>query len=197
MKQTFKTIKFKKLDTNAIIPSYAHIGDIGMDVFAVSVEYNINFDCYIYHTGIACETTGHMGVLGMMKSSIFKHGDAYLVNAVGLIDSDQYRGEICFIYKNRESIEERTIRIVSVNRAKKSIWYRLTHSWDSDYRYELINQTNKALIYKPYKVGEAIGQLVPLTFDNIEIQEVTELSETERGDGGFGSSEASKKQIKN
>lgn len=194
MKQTIKTIKFKKLDTNAIIPSYAHAGDIGMDVFAVSVEYNINFDCYIYHTGIACETTGHMGVLGMMKSSIFKHGDAYLVNAVGLIDSDQYRGEICFIYKNRESIEERTTRIVSINRAKKSIWYRLTHSWNIDYSNELINQTEKALIYKPYEVGEAIGQLVPISFDNMRICEVNELSNTERGTGGFGSTAASKKK---
>ena len=56
-----KQIKFKKLIPEATIPTYAHDGDIGMDVFATSMEYDREHDCYIYHTGLACETEGHMG----------------------------------------------------------------------------------------------------------------------------------------
>ena len=49
-------IKFKKLNPNAVIPSYAHDGDVGMDMTAISVEYDEKRDMYIYHTGLACES---------------------------------------------------------------------------------------------------------------------------------------------
>jgi dUTP pyrophosphatase len=39
-----------------------------------------------------------------------------------------------------------------------------------------------------YKVGDKIGQLVIMPIPKIELVEVDELSETVRGDGGFGSS---------
>lgn len=188
-----KIIKFKKLDPRAVIPTYAHDGDIGMDVFAISVEYNEENDVYIYHTGLACETEGHMGILGMMKSSIYKHGDAFLTNGVGLIDSDQYRGEICFIYKNRMSMRQRAINNACVTYPMKPFWYKWFHSFNEevDGWYGKMSPWPHA----PYKEGESVGQLVPLTFDRIEIQEVTELSDTERGTGGFGSSDASKKKL--
>ena len=67
-----KTIKFKKLSHSAEIPTYAHDGDIGLDVKCTSVEYDRINDVYICGTGLACETTGHMGVLGMMKSGVYK-----------------------------------------------------------------------------------------------------------------------------
>jgi len=38
-----------------------------------------------------------------------------------------------------------------------------------------------------YSVGERIGQLIILPYPNIEFEEVKELSDTERGFGGFGS----------
>jgi dUTP pyrophosphatase len=189
---TRRTVKFKKLVPEATLPTYAHDGDIGLDVFAVSMDYDEKNDVYIYHTGLACETSGHMGILGMMKSSIYKHGDAYLVNAVGLIDSDQYRGEICFIYKNRTSLEQRAINNASIMWPRRPFWWRLIHTFEDEIEYwrDMVSPYP----YAPYKVGEAIGQLVPLTFDHIDIQEVKELSSTERGEGGFGSSEASKKK---
>lgn len=39
-----------------------------------------------------------------------------------------------------------------------------------------------------YEVGDRIGQIVFIPSPNFELQEVEELSETERGDGGFGAS---------
>ena len=189
---TKKIVKFKKLVPEATLPSYAHDGDIGMDVFAVSMEYDGRNDVYIYHTGLACETEGHMGLLGMMKSSVYKHGHAFLVNGVGLIDSDQYRGEICYIYKNRTSIRQRAIHNACISWSKRGLWYRFCHSFEDEIEYwiEKINP----YVFAPYKVGEAVGQLVPLSFDKAEVIAVKKLSETERGTGGFGSSEASKKK---
>lgn len=39
-----------------------------------------------------------------------------------------------------------------------------------------------------YGIGEKVGQLIIIPYPKIELEEVEELSETERGTGGFGSS---------
>ncbi|MDQ6988346.1 MAG: dUTP diphosphatase [Mariprofundaceae bacterium] len=60
---------------------------------------------------------------------------------------------------------------------------------DADYRGEvgvmLINHGNKAFIVRR---GERIAQMVIAPFVQADFQEVDALSETERGEGGFGSS---------
>ena len=38
-----------------------------------------------------------------------------------------------------------------------------------------------------YEVGDKIGQLIVIPYPQIEIEEVDELSSSERGEGGFGS----------
>ena len=59
---------------------------------------------------------------------------------------------------------------------------------DSDYRGELIvalhNDTDKVQLVEP---GERIAQLVIMPYLNVELAEVDNLSDTERGEGGFGS----------
>ena len=97
-------IRFKKLDENAVIPSYAYDGDVGMDMTAISVEYDEEKDLYIYHTGLAFESPFNYGQLLFPRSSNRKT-DAYLCNSVGIADSAIYRGEIIFCYKNRDSID--------------------------------------------------------------------------------------------
>ena len=39
-----------------------------------------------------------------------------------------------------------------------------------------------------YSEGDRIGQLIIVPYPQIEMEEVSELSDTDRGDGGFGSS---------
>lgn len=39
-----------------------------------------------------------------------------------------------------------------------------------------------------YSVGDRIGQLIIMPYPQVEFEEVEELEDTERGDGGFGSS---------
>jgi len=184
-----KTVKFKRLSEKAELPTYAHDGDIGLDVKATSLTYDRINDVYIYGTGLACETEGHMGILGMMKSGIYKHGDCYLTNAVGLIDSDQYRGEIKYIYRSRVSIWERAMFATLRDWGHRSMWYRSTHSLDKMYGEYMNDMVEHALEYAPYNIGDVCGQLVPVSFDKINVVEVKELSKTERGTGGFGSTE--------
>ena len=97
-------IKFTKLDPRAVIPTYAHNGDVGMDLTAIDVEYDEKNDMYIYHTGLGFESDFHYGQLLFPRSSNRKT-DAYLCNHVGIADSAIYRGEIMLCFKNRDSID--------------------------------------------------------------------------------------------
>jgi len=60
---------------------------------------------------------------------------------------------------------------------------------DSAYRGEIQFTFNKGLIKydKVYSVGDRIGQLIILPYPKIELIESDILSETDRGEGGFGS----------
>lgn len=61
---------------------------------------------------------------------------------------------------------------------------------DSSYRGELKLRFKSIvpMAAKKYKVGEKIGQLVIIPYPKIQFTEVEELSNTSRGQGGFGSS---------
>lgn len=54
-----------------------------------------------------------------------------------------------------------------------------------DYDKEAISQ-----LFKPYEVGNKIAQLIIMLYPKIEFVEVDELSSTERGTGGHGSTGA-------
>ena len=60
---------------------------------------------------------------------------------------------------------------------------------DCDYRGEVIvaihNDSNKNTVIAP---GDRIAQMILLPYQSMEFIEVSDLSETDRGDGGFGSS---------
>jgi len=77
-------------------------------------------------------------------------------------------------------------------RSSLAVKHRLTTNAgviDSDYRGE-VKVVLANLGDQPYKVenGDRIAQLIIEQIDNREIQEVTQLDDTERGDQGFGSS---------
>jgi len=83
-------VKVKKLDSNAVIPSYSHYGDGCMDLTATSVKTANRYT--EYGTGLAFEIP--YGYVGLMfpRSSCSKY-DLVLANCVGVIDH-QYRGEL-------------------------------------------------------------------------------------------------------
>ena len=60
---------------------------------------------------------------------------------------------------------------------------------DADYRGEVLFKFRYVYSGQSavYKVGERVGQLVVLKLPDVELAEVTELTSTSRGAGGFGS----------
>jgi dUTP pyrophosphatase len=132
-------VRFKKLHSDAVTPTYAKYGDAGLDLTAISKTTE---DTFIqYGTGIAVEIPkGYVGLI-FPRSSVSKLENFYLKNSVGVIDSG--------------------------------------------YRGELMLRFNKSFSF--YEVGDKIGQLIILPYPTIYLEEVEELSNTERGEGGFGS----------
>ena len=59
---------------------------------------------------------------------------------------------------------------------------------DSGYRGELLVRF-KSMGHEHYEVGERIAQVMILPYPKVEFEEVEELGETARGEGGFGSTD--------
>ena len=190
-------IKIKKLDEKAVVPFYAHDGDVGMDLTAVDVEYNREKDMYIYHTGLAIETDKHYGVFLFPRSSN-RNTDAYLCNHVGIADTAIYRGEIMFCYKNRTSLEVKA-ELERIRYFMNEIQYKsftvsngdsMVFTWPEAARNSFSSSNwvyDNPMSFAPYQVGERIGQMVVMPYPNVKINVVKELSSTDRGEGGFGS----------
>ena len=178
----------KKISPLAELPSYAHDGDVGMDMKCVSIEYDELNDLYIYHTGLAIETPMRTGILLFPRSSNRKT-DVYLTNSVGVADTALYRGEILFCFKDRISTYERS-HIVGFKAYMKALEEGKSYreaSIEYNKARERIFEMTKNLEFAPYQKGHKIGQMVLLKFPKMVVEETDSLSETERGENGFGS----------
>jgi dUTP pyrophosphatase len=163
-------VNIKKLNKKAVMPTKAHPTDAGFDMVAVT---KVATDKYIeFGTGLAIEIpVGYVGFV-FANSRVSKY-DLDLANAVAVIDSG-YTGEIRLRYKH-------TIQPQTAFKAVKTKYFDLTKD---------IEPVPILFTPKEFNVGDVVGQLIILPIPSIEFNEVTELTETERGDGGFGSTEA-------
>lgn len=142
---TTVNLKIKKRREDAVIPSYAHATDAGLDLVATSHEYVQDMDCDVYGTGLSMEIPeGHVGLVFPRSSN--RKTESYMPNSVGVIDSG-YRGEVMVTFKNRLPLG----------------------------------------IDIPYKEGDRIAQLIVIPIPKVVIEVVDELSESDRGEGGHGS----------
>lgn len=154
-------VKIKKLHPNAVIPAYAKTGDAGMDLTAVSMQID-EYGNICYGTGLAFEIPeGYVGLVFPRSSNCKK--DIILTNCVGVIDSG-YRGEVSFKFK---PLTDQAFVVFEK---------------EGDYAF---CKTKNATMFK---VGERVGQIIIMPYPQIEFEEVQELSETERGTQGYGSS---------
>lgn len=134
-------IKIKKLNVDAYLPKYAHIGDVGMDLYALeSVTVEPMEHVRIWH-GFALEFPVGYAAIVLDKGSISK---AKLHTMGGVFDAG-FRGE---------------------------------------YNTHLVN-----LGSEPYTIekGDKVSQLVIYPVAIVELEEVDELSVSDRGTGAFGS----------
>ena len=151
-------VKIKKLVPEAVMPKKAHSTDAGYDLVAVSRSVDES-GAVVYGTGLAMEIPeGYVGLV-FPRSSIAKK-DLALSNAVGCVDSG-YRGEVMAKFKPS----------LSVRRAADDEW-------------SLVSMRCKEI----YEVGDRIAQLVIMKLPDVFMVESEELSESERGEGGYGSS---------
>jgi len=172
-------IKIKKLHPEAIIPKYAQKGDAGLDMTAISAEIHKSGMFIEYGTGLAVEIpVGHVGLL-FPRSSVSKTS-LVLANHVGVVDSG-YRGEIKFRYKDLGmgvyEYEPEVLKTLQEDRQRKGL-PALTGPAEN-----VIWVAHESA----YEVGDRIGQLVIIPYPYVEFEEATELSDTDRGEGGYGS----------
>ena len=89
-------VNVKKLDSNAVLPTYSKHGDAGMDLTATSKSHDEHGNV-VYGTSLAFEIpAGYVGLLFPRSSNTKK--DLILGNSVGVIDSG-YRGEVVFKFR--------------------------------------------------------------------------------------------------
>ena len=159
-------VNIKKLSDNAVIPTYAKDGDAGMDLTATSKSYDDHGNV-VYGTSLAFEIPkGYVGLLFPRSSNTKK--DLILGNSVGVLDSG-YRGEVVFKFK-------------------PTIYYDVNSGSDS-----FIDSPKHSL--NNYEIGDRIGQIIIMPHPQIVFNIVDELSSSDRGIGGFGSSDPITKSI--
>ena len=101
-------LPIQKLSDNAVIPTRAHPGDAGLDLYSTESAHLGPGERWSVGTGIAIEIPeGHAGLVLPRSGLAREHGIA-LVNSPGLIDSG-YRGEVRVLLLNTDPAE--TVRI--------------------------------------------------------------------------------------
>ena len=139
-------LRVAKLSEGAILPSRAHDGDAGLDLYASEAAHIGPGERWGVGTGIAIEVpAGHAGLI-LPRSGLAREHGISLVNSPGLIDAG-YRGEVRVLLLNTDPAE--TFRV---------------------------------------EAGDRIAQLVVAPIALAEPVEVAAMSDSVRGDGGFGSS---------
>jgi len=139
-------ISFVKLTPEATLPTRAHEGDAGLDLYASEAAHIGPGERWGVGTGVAVEIpAGHAGLV-LPRSGLAREHGITLVNSPGLIDAG-YRGELRVLLLNADPAEV--------------------------FRVE---------------PGDRIAQLVIAPVALPEPVEAEQLSDSARGDGGFGSS---------
>ena len=95
-------LKFKKLDENAVTPSYATEGDAGLDLHALEATVIPAGERKLVKTGIAIQLReGTVGFVCSRSGLAYKKG-VFVLNAPGVIDAG-YRNDVGVILQNSGS----------------------------------------------------------------------------------------------
>ncbi len=93
-----------RLNDDAVLPSRAHEGDAGLDLYACEAAHIGPGERWSIGTGVAVEIPdGHAGLV-LPRSGLAKRHGITLVNSPGLIDAG-YRGEIRVLLLNTDPAE--------------------------------------------------------------------------------------------
>ncbi len=135
-------LKIKRLRPEAILPQYAHPGDVGLDLFSTDTSTLQPGERRLFNLGFALEF--EIGYAAIMKD---KGGPPHKfgLHTIGGVFAAGYRGE---------------------------------------YNVNIINLGSEPVTIEK---GQKIAQLVIFPVVIAQLEEVSELSDTSRGEGRFGS----------
>lgn len=139
-------VKIKKLNENAVIPTYGSPYAAGADLYACIDEDTVILpgETKLIKTGLAIELPIGYAAFIYARSGLASKRGLAPANKVGVVDCD-YRGEI------------------------------------------MVALHNHSLTEQSVSPGERIAQMVIAPYITAEFQVVDTLSDTVRGEGGFGS----------
>lgn len=170
-------VKIKKSHVDAVIPTYAKPGDAGMDLTAVDAYFEEETSSIVYNTGLRMEIPeGYVGLL-FPRSSLSKY-ELIQTNHVGVIDSG-YRGDIMIKFKPTFDYWDTSKDEDFQSRVGQGAFEFYSTCEDEHY--------NRQLMSKVYGIGDRVGQIIIIPYPKVEFMEVEELSDTIRGEGGYGS----------
>jgi len=163
-------LEFELMSPNAKLPSYAHEGDAGMDVYAIEDVKLHKGIPQLVKTGLRCKIPEGFEIQVRPRSGLALKG-VTVWNSPGTIDS-KYRGEIGVIlmYLNNECVQL-TEKHLSTTGEMIEVGIGVAPK-----------------TYHEIKAGDKIAQLVlapvykawPVKVDKVD-------TDTDRGEGGFGS----------
>lgn len=158
-------IGFKKAHPEAKLPVYAHKGDAGMDVCAVEDVELQPGKATLVSTGLVADIPTGYEIQVRPRSGLALKQNITVWNSPGTIDSN-YRGTIGIIMMYLPDIDRLSI-------------------YETSTLYSKCLEVNA----KPFVVhkGDRIAQLVVAPVTKCTPVEVKEVSDTDRGTGGFGS----------
>lgn len=161
-------VKVKRLHEEAVIPKYAKLGDSGFDLVAVEDVIIEPGETKVIPTGLAFEIPPGYEMQISPRSGISRKTKLRVV--LGTTDSG-YRGEVGVIVDN-------------VNVLCEDHLHGTLRTVDGGY-----HNTPGLNYYGTYIIrkGDRIAQGVISTVCDVDFEEVEELSESERGEGGYGS----------
>lgn len=174
-------VKIKKLVKEASLPEYMHDIDSGMDLVATSKIFDEDGNV-VYGIGLAISIPENYVGLIFPRSSNAKK-DLILSNSIGVIDPG-YTGEIKLKYKPSGYF-------ASVPTDEK--YGKVTDYFDFVcFGKEDVDDEDMVSVYS---VGDRIGQLIIIPRPKIEWEEVEELESSERGSGGYGSTDVKHEKV--
>ncbi len=179
------TVKVKKLHPDAVIPVYAHEGDAGFDLVAVENVLITPGGSELIPTGLAFEIPLGYEMQIRPRSGISGKTKLRIPNAPGTVDSC-YRGEIKVILENTNNDLELFMDYVE---GLANGNYLVTDD-GSIGKTEVGGDffVNSPCVPYLIRKGDRIAQGVIQRLPVVELVETDELSDSERGLCGFGSS---------
>lgn len=152
-------IGFKKVHPDAMLPKYAHDGDAGMDVYAVEDVRLRPFEPTLVKTGLVADIPTGYEIQVRPRSGLALKQGVTVFNTPGTID-EGYKGPIGVIL----------------------LWSPFSNCDRT--LFDHVTCINESFVVHK---GDRIAQFVVAPVTRCEPVEVTEVSDTERGTGGFGS----------